>query len=268
LRRKWKVFFGTELDLDNPKTFCEKLQWLKLYNRKPEYTQLVDKYEAKRIAESKGITVIPSYGVWDSFDEIDFDRLPNQFVLKNTHDSGGYIICKDKASFDKARAKRKLEARMSRNFYDFGREWPYRDVKPRILAEKYIPILGNPESVEYKVTCFGGKVDFITICRGVPHAELIQRKNDFYDREFNFLPFRTAYYENSGMENVKPEQWDRLIEVSELLAKDIPYARVDSYIIGGEVVFGEVTFFTWSGFIKFIPEEWDRKLGDKIILPN
>lgn len=188
-----------------------------MYNRRPEYTSLVDKYEVKQIANAKGIPVIPSYGMWNSFDEIDFNKLPKQFVLKNTHDSGGYIVCKDKSTFDLKRAKKELETRMSRNFYDFGREWPYKNVKPRLLAEKYISILGNPESVEYKITYFNGKVDFITVCRGVPHAELIQRENDFYDRDWNFLPFRTAYYDNSGIENKKPEQLGRMIEVAELM---------------------------------------------------
>lgn len=268
LKKKFKLFFHKDLDLEHPLTFCEKLQWLKLYNRDRKYTQLVDKYEAKKYAAEKGVAVIPTIGVWNSPDEIMLSDLPEQFVLKCTHDSGGFVICKDRKSFDFIKAKKHLAARLNRNFYWFGREWPYKDVKPRIIAEPYIPILGNPESVEYKTTCFNGCVDFITVCRGVPHAELYKRKNDFYDREWNLLPFVTEYYDNSNMDNPKPPELQRLIDVCETLAKDIPYARVDCYIIDGEVVFGEITFFTWSGFIKFNPSEYDRILGDKIILPD
>ena len=268
LKKKYRIFFGKELNLDSPSTFCEKLQWLKLYNRRPEYTNLVDKYEAKRIAQSHGIDVIPTIGVWDRPADIDVNALPEQFVLKCTHDSGGYVICKDRKTFDLDGALRMLEKRQQRNYFDLGREWPYKDVKPRIIAEPYIPILSNPESIEYKVTCFGGKADFITVCRGVAHAELYQRKNDFYDRAWNFLPFVTEYYANSGMKNEKPQELERLIEVSEMLSKDIPYSRVDCYIIDGKVYFGELTFFTWSGFIKFDSPEWDQKLGDKIVLPE
>ncbi len=268
LKKKWKIFFGSKLDLEHPSTLCEKMQWLKLYNRIPKLTKMVDKYEVKQFVSQMGIPVIPTLGVWDNFHSIDFDKLPNKFVLKNTHDSGGYVVCKNKDVFDKKKAGKFLTKRLARNFYDFGREWPYKNVKPRIIAEEYIPTLGNPESVEYKVTCFNGKVDFVTICRGIPHAQLVQRKNDFYDADFNFLPFRTAYYENSGQDNKKPEQWERLLEISEMVSAGIPYARVDCYIIDGEVVFGEITFFTWSGFIHFVPEEWDLKLGQKLLLPE
>lgn len=268
LKKKFKLFFHRELDLDNPVTFCEKLQWLKLYNRDPKYTRLVDKYEAKKYAEENGVAVIPTIGVWDDPEQIDISKLPQQFVLKCTHDSGGFVICRDKQSFNFKKAKKKLATRLKKNFYWLGREWPYKNVKPRIIAEPYIPILANPDSVEYKTTCFDGKVDFITVCRGIAHAELYKRKNDFYDRDWNLLPFVTEYYDNSGIENPKPAELEQLIETCEKLSKGIPYARVDCYIIDGTVYFGEITFFTWNGFIKFNPPEYDRILGDKITLPG
>ena len=267
LKKKWKLFYGTELNLENPQTLNEKLQWLKIYNRVPEYTNLVDKYEVKKIVSDMGISVIPTIGVWDNFDDIDFDKLPNRFVLKCTHDSGGYIVCKDKNKLNINKARKYMNNRLKKNYYDLSREWPYKNVKPRIIAEEYMDTLGNPNSIEYKITCFNGKMNFITVCRGKAHAKLNERKNDFYDRDFNFLPFRTNWYENSGIENQRPKELERMIEISEMIAKDIPYARVDCYVDKGTVYFGEITFFTWGGFMHFVPEEWNLKLGQQIELP-
>ncbi len=158
LRKAFKLRMGYELDLDAPKTFCEKLQWLKLYDRRPEYSTMVDKYEVKKyVAERIGEKyVIPLLGVWDRFEDIDFDALPDQFVLKCTHDSGGFVVCRDKSVFDKSDARKRLNKHLQTDYYLHGREWPYKNVKRRIIAEKYIDSLGKPESVEYKLTCFGG----------------------------------------------------------------------------------------------------------------
>lgn len=270
LRKKYRAFMKRDLNLDQPLTYTEKLQWLKLYDRNPFYTTLVDKAAVKKVAAERlgEEHIIPTLGVWEHFDDIDFDVLPEQFVLKCTHDSGGFVVCTDKNHLNREKARAKLEASLANNYYWTGREWPYKNVPPRILAETYIPTLGRPDSIEYKVTCFGGEVGFITVCRGIAHAELYKRTNDFYNTEWNFLPFVTAYYKNSGINHEKPAELEQLIEVCEKMSAGLPVARVDCYIIDGVVVFGEITFFTWSGLIRFIPEEYDRKLGDMITLPE
>lgn len=269
LKKEFKIELGYELNLEYPRTFCEKIQWLKLYDRNPEYTKMADKHEVKSyVANRIGKRyVIPEYGVWSHFDEIDFDRLPDQFVLKCNHNSGGYVVCKDKRQFDRVSARKRLEKCLSRNYYKNGREWVYKDIKPCILAEKYIDSLGKPDSVEYKLSCFGGKVGFVTVCQGIAHSDYSVRKNDHFDINFNHMPWY-AYYENAVVRPSKPEQWDEMIEVAEKLAKGIPYVRVDLYVINGKVFFGEMTFYTWSGFIEFTPKEWDEKLGEMIRLPK
>ncbi len=268
LKKAFRLYMKKELNLDDPKTYCEKLQWLKLYDRNPAYNKMVDKYEVKKYVDSvlgEGHT-IPAYGVWDSFDEIDFDSLPDQFVLKCTHDSGGSVVCRDKASFDIKAARKRLNPRLQRNFYKVGRQWVYKDVKPRILAEQYIPTLGNKDSVEYNLTCFDGRVGLITICRGIPHRTYADRTKDNYDRDFNYLPFYAFYKNTHPIE--KPKEMDEIIRISEALSQGIPQVRVDTYVIDGTVYFGEMTFYTLNGFIVFTPEEWDRKLGDMIRLPE
>lgn len=268
LKKRFKLFHGTELDLDHPKTACEKNQWLKLYDRRPEYKNMVDKFEAKKYAASiiGEEHVIPSYGVWDSFDDIDFDKLPDQFILKTTHDSGGFVICKDKNNFNKKKAKRILTNRMKRNFFWNGRQWVYKDIKPRILAEKYIDSLGKPDSVEFKLTCSYGQARIITICRGIAHTDYCKRKNDHFDKDFNYLPFY-VYYENTGSKELPPEI-DEIVRLSEKLSGNIPQVRVDTYLVDGQIYFGEMTFYTWNGDMVFVPDEWDEKLGSWLILPE
>ena len=267
LKNRFKKRLGYELNLDYPKTFCEKLQWLKLNDRKDIYTSMVDKVKVKDIATSKGLTVIPLLGAWNKFDDIDFDKLPNQFVLKTNHTSGGFIICKDKATFDYKKAKKILSKSLKKNYFLLGREWPYKNVERRILAEPFIDSLGKNNSVEYKVTCFNGKIEFVTICTGIAHSDFCLRKNDFYDRDFNFLPFVTEYYENSGIKYTKPSFWDEMLKQAEEMSKGTYYLRVDFYDIDNKPVFGEATFFTWAGFIRFKPEEYDLILGNRLILP-
>ena len=229
---------------------------------------MVDKVKVKAIAESKGLRVIKLLGVYDRVDDINFDKLPNQFVLKVNHTSGGMVICKDKSKFDYKAAKKQLTKALRTNYFKKGREWPYKNVVRKILAEEYVDSLGKPESIEYKLTCFNGKIEFITICRGIAHSDYRLRKNDFYDRDFNFLPFVTEYYNNSNVKNIKPKFWDKMIEQAEKMAEGTHYLRVDFYDIDGEPVFGEATFFTWSGFMKFNPPEYDKILGDRLVLPT
>lgn len=268
LKAKMTMRPGTELNLSKPKTFCEKLNWLKINDRRGEYTKLVDKYEAKKIAAERlgADRVVPLLGVWEHFDEIDFDKLPNQFVLKCTHDSGGLVIVKDKGKFDKNAAKAKLERILSANYYTESREWPYKNVRRRLIAEEYIPSLGHPDSIEYKVTCFNGKVAFVTRCRGIAHSSFDARFNDHFDR--NFVRHEGyVNYKPSGDVIEKPEQWDDIIRFSELMAKDTYHVRVDFYAVDGKLIFGETTFFSWGGFMDFVPQKWDLILGQNLKLP-
>lgn len=268
---KWAYFFsmGRRLDLKNPKLLSEKLQWLKLYDRNPYYTKCVDKYEVKNIVSERvgPEIVVPLLGKWNHFDEIDFNGLPKQFVLKTTHASGGIVVCRDKDKLDKEDARTVLERSLGHDFYKGGREWPYKDVPKRIIAEEYIPTLGHPDSIEYKITCMNGDVKFITFCKGPAHQDLSVRTNDHFDKEFKKLDFYT-YYKNSNYPYEKPKTWDRMIEIAERLSAGIPYVRVDVYDVDGKIYFGEMTFYTWAGFFRFRPKKWDAILGSWLQLPE
>lgn len=268
LKRKFKAIMGEELNLDNPQTFNEKLQWLKLYDRKPQYTQMVDKYEVKKyVANIIGEEyIIPTLGVWDKFEDIDFDSLPNQFVLKCTHDSGGLVICTDKNKFDYKSAKKKISKCLKRNYYYLNREWPYKDVKPRIIAEKYMVDESGYELKDYKLFCFGGepKLMFIATDRSNPDEET---KFDFYDMDFNHLQIKNGH-PNSNKDIPVPNSFEEMKVLASKLSKGIPQIRVDFYNINGKIYFGELTLFHWSGMVPFEPEEWDYKLGEWIELPS
>lgn len=266
LKVLFRLKMGYKLDLDNPQTFSEKLQWLKLYNRKPEYTTMVDKaavkeYVAKIIGEEY---IIPTLGVWDRFEDIDFDSLPNQFVLKTTHGGGntGVVICKDKSSFDMASAKAKLNKSLRSCIYRRYKEWPYKNVKHRIIAEEYITD-STGELNDYKFFCFNGepKVMFIASER------LTGVKFDYFDMNFNHLPFEQGG-PSSKKQHTRPKNMDKMVDISTKLSTDIPHVRVDLYDVDGKVYFGELTFFDSSGYAKFEPEEWDYKFGEWIELPK
>ncbi len=267
LKMKWKMYMDYPLNLNNPQTFNEKLQWQKLYDRKPEYTKMVDKYEVKEYVASVigDKHIIPTLGVYDSVEDIDFDTLPNQFVLKCTHDSGGIVICKDKTKLDKDAAKKKLERGLRMNFYYQNREWPYKDVKPRIIAEQYMVDESGYELKDYKWFCFNGepKALFIATDRGDAKEET---KFDFYDIDFNHLPF-TNGHPNAIKTIEKPAGFDKMKELASKLSKGLMQVRIDFYDINGKVYFGEITFFHWSGMKPFVPREWDYKFGSYIKLP-
>lgn len=255
---------GKKLNLNNPKTYNEKLQWLKLNDKKEEYTKMVDKYEVKKyISKIVGNEyIIPTLGIWDSFDQIDFDSLPNQFVLKCTHDSGGLVICTDKETFNKVEAKKKINNCLKRNYFLVGREYPYKNVKPRIIAEKYMCEEDNDEDTcltDYKFFCFNGKPKILYISKD--HSE--NPTTDFFDINFNLLPIRMRD-ENSKIPPRKPEKLEEMIELSSKLSKGIKHLRVDFYIIKGHVYVGELTFYHGSGFSLVYPDEWNTKLGDFI----
>lgn len=269
LKIMYRIRVGKKLNLKNPTTISEKLQWLKLYNRQDIYTRMVDKYEVKQwVADKIGSEhVIPTIGVWDNFDDIPFDEFPEQFVLKCTHDSGSVIICKDKSTFDVDAARKRMKIALKRNGYWKNREWPYKNVRPRLIAEPYLKSLANPDSKEYKITCFDGKLGFGTICSGPAHRKLSERKNDFYDPDFKSLPFWSFYEHSDNPITEKPAHYDEMVKYAEILSEGIPYLRVDFYLMDDVVYFGENTFFTWGGFLKFEPAEWDEKLGEMLKLP-
>lgn len=265
LRMLFRAQMGYKLNLDNPQTFSERLQWLKLYNRKPEYTQMVDKYEAKKYVA--GIIgeeyIIPTLGVWDSVDDIDFDALPNQFVLKTTHGGGntGIVICRDKSTLDIPKAKAKLKKSLGKCIYRQFREWPYKNVKRRIIAET---LIGDGLMNDYKFFCFGGDVKLCQVISGRESTMSI----DFFDKEWRHQPFHEPKeYPFSTHEITKPKLYDKMWDIADRLCKEHHFIRVDLYEISGRIYFGELTFFPTSGMGGFDPKEWDYTLGQWIKLP-
>lgn len=267
-----KLFYrykmGRKLDLKNPQRFTEKLQWLKLYNRKPEYTMMVDKYAVKdyisKIVGEK--YVIPTLGIWNSPEEIDWESLPDQFVLKTTHGGGntGVVICKNKNTFNRDQAIRKLNNSMKQNLYKALREWPYKNVTPRILAEQYM--VDSPEKEDlpdYKWYCFNGEPEYCQVINNRTSCETI----DFYDKnwihqEFIGLnPVNGPFFENSKDEIVRPSNLDEQIYIARKLSEGIPFARIDLYVIKKNTYFGEITFYPASGFGTFKPVHYNELLG-------
>lgn len=262
-----KIKLDEDLDLNNPKTYNQKLQWLKLYYRKPEFTQLVDKFGVREfVAEKIGQEyLIPLLGVWSSVEEIPFKELPNEFVLKATHDSGGLVICKNKKELNLVKAKKKLNRSLGHNYYWAQREWYYKNVPPRIVGEKYMVDDSTNELRDYKFFCFNGEVKamFIATDRGV------DTRFDFFDVNFNHIPVK-QYYPNADEDKVieKPKLFDEMLELAAKLSENMPHVRVDLYEINGKIYFGEMTFFHFSGWKKFEPRYYDELFGSWIELPE
>lgn len=269
LKLKFRLMMGEKLDLNNPKTFNQKLQWLKLYNRKPEYTTMVDKYAVKEyVANIIGVEhIIPTLGVWNSTDEIDWNALPNQFVLKTTHGGGGcdVIICKDKARFDKEAAKEKLNKSLKSDIYWNFREWPYKNVPKRIIAEKFMTNNGK-DLEDYKIHCFNGEPKFILVCSNRYGGGAMI--DDFYTPEWELMDVRRPGHPKSEKASKAPELLQQMLELSRILSKEIPFLRTDFYIIDNKIYFGELTFFPASGMSKYQPEEWDLHFGEMLKLNN
>lgn len=261
LKLVFRALMGYALNFKNPRTFNEKLQWLKLHDRNPLYTQLVDKYEVRKfVAAAIGEEyLIPLLGVWDKFEDIEFDKLPNQFVLKCTHDSGGLVICKDKSKLDIDIAKRKISRCLKKNFFWVGREWPYKNVKPRIIAEKYMEDSADKELRDYKFFCFSGiaKLLFIATNRG---NESEETTFDFFDMDFRHLDVTNGHPNAKELPH-KPETFEKMKSLAEKLSKGIPQVRCDFYEVNGKTYFGELTFAHWSGFVPFTPKEYDLEFG-------
>lgn len=269
LERFYQVNMHTSLDLDNPQTFNEKLQWLKLYDRKPEYHQMVDKFDAKEFVGKKiGYEhIIPTIGVWDRFEDIDFEKLPEQFVLKCTHGSGDLLICRDKAKLDVNVARKRINKFLKRQYYYYGREWPYKDLKPRIIAERYMCDSENDKEnlTDYKIFCFDGAPRFIMTVRDRSKGKG-QSLHRWYDLDWNLQNLDLDYRDEKKVPEQRPEQLDRMLEIATILSKGMKHLRVDLYLVNGQIYFGEMTFYHMSGLEKFEPKEWDLKLGSYINL--
>ena len=260
LRRVFKARMGYELNLQDPATFSEKLQWLKLHDHNPAYHRMADKAEVKGyIGEKLGAEyVIPTLGVYDRFEEIDFDRLPSRFVLKCTHDSGGIVICRDKASFDRQRAKKTINRFLKRDYYTQWREWPYKGLPHRIIAEEYVPSDGG--LTDYKVHCFNGEPRMVLVCRD--RFCDTGMTEDFFTERWEHLALRRPDHPNAPLPPEEPAQLGELLRLSRELSRDIPFVRIDFYIVGERILFSEITFFPAAGLTPFVPGEWDRAIGD------
>ena len=261
----YRLKTGKTLNLKNPCTYTEKLQWIKLYDRKQIYTQMVDKYEAKLfVAKLIGDEyVIPTLGVWSNFDDIDFESLPDRFVLKCTHDSGGLVICKDKATFDKAKAREKINRCLKRNYYWHNREWVYKNIKPRIIAEVYLEDRDSDQLRDYKYLTFHGepKLLYLMQDRYVSPPGVA----DTFDMEGNHLLFSIERKAAAEIPKL-PQNFEKMKELAAKLSKGTYHLRVDFYEVEGKVYFGELTFFHMGGFVAPKPEPWNEVLGSWIRL--
>lgn len=267
IRLLYGLTTGKKLNLSNPQLFKEKIQWLKLYNRNPLFTQMVDKYSVKAyVAERIGEKyIIPNLGVWESFNEIDFNTLPEKFVLKTTHGGGncGVVVCSDRNKFDKRSAEKKLRKSLSQDIYRNFREWPYKDVPKRIIAERYIES-DNSDLTDYKVFCFNGKPKFIQVIQNRSIHETI----DFFDTDWKHQEFvgLTPNVKNSEKSIPRPARLDEMLGIATTLSYGIPFLRVDLYVVDDNIYFGELTFFPASGLGTFTPDIWDLRLGQMLNL--
>ena len=266
LKMMYQVKLGKNLNLKNPVYFNEKLNWLKLHDRKEIYTKMADKYEVRRIVEERlgKEYLIPLLGVWDCVEDIDFTQLPNQFVLKCTHDSGSVIICKDKSSFNIEEARQKLSDTMKTNYFYPSREWPYKNIIPRIIAEKHMVDESGTELKDYKIYNFGGEPKLIQVDFG----RFVHHERNLYTLDWKYISEEIEYPTNESVQIDRPEHLEKMLDCARILAKDIPSVRTDFYLVNGKIYFGEITFYQEGGFARFRSEEYSRKLGEWIKLPE
>ena len=266
LKRTYRYMFGRDLNLQEPILYTEKLQWLKLYDHRPEYVRMVDKYEVKDyVAEIIGAEyVIPLLGVWNCVEDIDFNQLPTQFVLKTTHDSGGIVLCKNKDTLDIPKTRKKLQRLLNRDYYSCNREWPYKKVPRRIIAEEYMEDPHHQELRDYKFFTFDGVPKVLYIAQGRGRGE--QTYADFFDMEFQHLPF-TIDHDMAPERPEKPVNFELMKDLAAKLSAGTPQLRVDFYEMDGRVYFGEMTFFHCSGMAPFHPQQWDQTFGEWLTLP-
>lgn len=264
LKLLYKRTLGRELKLNPPESFNEKIQWLKLHDRKPLYTQIVDKYEAKKYVANiiGGDYIIPTFGVWKKFDDVDFDSLPNEFVLKCTHDSGGLVICRDKERLNIEEARRKINRSLARNYYWYGREWPYKNVEPRIIAEQYMQDDDSKANslIDYKFYCFNGNPEFLYISKGLENHKTA--RISFVTLDWQFANYKRKDYQGFDVLPKKPKNFDKMIKVCKQLSQGFPFLRVDLYEINGRIYFSELTLSPCTGMMPFEHIEDDYKIGE------
>lgn len=269
LSREFRLNLGRKINWNNPQTFNEKLQWLKIYDRDSVYTTMADKIEAKKyVASIIGEEyIIPTLGVWDRFDDIDFAQLPDQFVLKCNHDSGGLVIVRDKYNFDRKYARRLIESSLKRKYFYIHREWPYKNIRPRIVAEKYVE--DEKGSLrDYKFFNFEGKPKFLYVSEGL--EDHTTAKISFFDLKGHKLPFKRSDFKTFDKDIKLPDNFNHMLFLNGKLAEKIgnTFVRIDFYCINDKVYFSEITFFPCAGLIPFEPMEWDFKLGELIKLSD
>jgi len=267
LKKVYKLKMGRKLNLENPVTYNEKMQWLKLYDRKEIYTTMVDKYLVKehvsKIIGEKHI--IPTIGVFDKFDDINFNLLPNKFVIKCNHDSGSVIVCRNKNIFNKKAARKKINRRLKKNYYDLFKEWPYKNVKPKIIVEEYLEDSVHSKMKDYKFFCFNGNVEFLYV------SEDFENHNpsgiSFFDKDFNLINCSRKDFKPFDYIPDKPKNFDKMKKYASILSNGIPHIRVDFYEVNGNLYFSELTFFTCGGYIPFEDDRWDYEFGKFVDLP-
>ncbi len=268
IQLEYRLKIKKKLNLNPPRTFNEKLQWLKLYDRKDIYTVMADKYKVRDYIKDKigEQYLVPIYGVWDDIEEVPFDKLPNEFVIKCTHDSGSVVVCRNKNELNIPEVKKFLNGRLKKNSFWYGREWPYKNIKPRIIVEKLLKDSNNLNLPVYKLFCFNGEPKII---QQIQNDKNPDETVDYYDILWNRINMRQRF-PNSNNSIEKPKKLDEMISIAKKLSKDIPFLRIDFYVVNDEIVFSEHTFYTDAGYSIFEPESenWDERLGEWIELTN
>ena len=265
LKIRYYHYTKQKLNLKKPETFNEKLQWLKLYNRNPEHTIMADKVKVKEyIADKLGTEyVIPTLGVWDSAEDVDFDSLPDKFVIKCNHNSGtGMYVCTDKSKMDTGKVRKALKRGLRENYYACDREWPYKNIDRKIIAEQFLDDGSGHGLIDYKVFNFNGEPQLIQ----VDFDRFTEHKKNLYSTEWELCNFEFNYPSHPEVTIPKPKQLDKMLEISKILSKGHPYLRTDFYVVNDNIYIGELTFFPASGYGKFNPEEYNKKFGDMINL--
>lgn len=266
LKLEYYISVNKELNLKNPRTFNEKLQWLKLYDRKSEYTNMVDKYEVRKYL-SKEIGeeyLIPLLGVWDKFEDIDFEELPNKFVLKPTHTSGNIYLCTDKSKIDYDELRKEVNKWLKRKYYWCHREWPYKNIKPKIICEKFMVDESGTELKDYKFMCFNGEPKIIQVMSGRVNGKYYI---NHFDLDWNKVEIKRKKYVENHNSIKKPDNLDEMIHIAKMLSKNIPFSRIDLYNTNNKLLFGEITLFPVSGYMDFEDDKMDNLLGNWIRLP-
>lgn len=267
IKIQYRIKLKRKLNLKSPSRYSEKLQWYKLNYRTDLMTKCADKYEVRQYIKDKGLESILNklYGVYDRSQDIKLEDLPDKFVLKTTNGSGTNFFCTDKKSFDLEKVNKSTNKWLKRNIYAAGREWAYKNIEPQIIVEEFLEDQNNSyEGInDYKFLCFDGKVEFIIL--DVDRQK--NHKRNIYDKDWNYLEIETDHV-NLEEKISKPKGLEQMIEIANILAEDFPCVRVDLYWVNNRVYFGELTFYPWTGYIQFKPDEFDFELGEKFKLPK